>query len=229
MFGSIVSGALGMIGANKQNKAIAKANQQNRDMQYDFAKNSLQWKADDARAAGLHPLAALGAQGYSPTIGSMPESVQPDYSSAAANISNAISNRRAQSQAQKQLNMENARNNMVAYAQVQKELAQAQLYKAQAGDITQQQLAASALARTGQEQKRDDLTLVMPGGTIKGNPKHTPTETVEQEYGGIASEIYGLNRVFGEIGQWLGSSAAKSRLNPDVYRKGKRLTRRGYR
>lgn len=232
MWGSIIGGAISMLGsrsaAKKQNQATAEANKANRDMQYDFAQNSLQWKTQDAKKAGLHPLAALGAQGYSPTIGSMPESAQADYSTAASNIGNAISNSQARKQAQQQLNMENSRNNMVAYAQVRKEMAQAKLYEAQAGDITQQQLGASALARTGQDQNRD-LSLVMPGGTIQGNPKHTPTSVVEDEYGGIASEIYGLNRVLGEAGQWLGSTAAKSRLNPNVYRKGKRLTRRGYR
>lgn len=31
-------------------------------MQYEFAKNGVQWRADDARQAGLHPLAALGMQ-----------------------------------------------------------------------------------------------------------------------------------------------------------------------
>lgn len=35
-----------------------------RERQTQFAQNSLQWKAEDARRAGLHPLAALGASGY---------------------------------------------------------------------------------------------------------------------------------------------------------------------
>lgn len=38
------------------------------EMQREFAKNSIRWKTEDAVAAGLHPLAAIGAQGtsYSP-------------------------------------------------------------------------------------------------------------------------------------------------------------------
>lgn len=34
-------------------------------LQREFAKNSIRWKVEDAKAAGLHPLAAIGASGYS--------------------------------------------------------------------------------------------------------------------------------------------------------------------
>lgn len=42
-----------------------KATHEQMDFQREFAQMGLQWKADDARRAGLHPLAALGASGYS--------------------------------------------------------------------------------------------------------------------------------------------------------------------
>ena len=35
--------------------------------QYEFAQNTIQWKVEDAKAAGVHPLFALGAQTQSPT------------------------------------------------------------------------------------------------------------------------------------------------------------------
>ena len=35
-------------------------------MQYDFAKNQIQWRVDDAKKAGLHPLYALGASPMTP-------------------------------------------------------------------------------------------------------------------------------------------------------------------
>lgn len=42
----------------------------NRDMQREFAQKGIRWKVEDARAAGLHPLAALGAQtsSFQPTF-----------------------------------------------------------------------------------------------------------------------------------------------------------------
>lgn len=36
-----------------------------RDIQREFAQNGVQWRVNDARAAGIHPLAALGMQGAS--------------------------------------------------------------------------------------------------------------------------------------------------------------------
>lgn len=51
------------IEAAKLNIAAQKeANAQNYAMQKEFAQHGIQWKAADARLAGLHPLAALGAQ-----------------------------------------------------------------------------------------------------------------------------------------------------------------------
>lgn len=67
-FGSIVGSALGAVGslaggliANQSQNQLA---QQNYAAQKEFAQNGIRWKVADAKAAGLHPLAALGAQGY---------------------------------------------------------------------------------------------------------------------------------------------------------------------
>lgn len=47
----------------------------NRRMQYDFAQNSIKWRVNDAKEAGIHPLAALGIS---------PSSASPVYSSSQA-------------------------------------------------------------------------------------------------------------------------------------------------
>lgn len=51
--------------------------------QKEFAQNAIQWRVADAKAAGLHPLAALGASplGFSPSFsGGIPSSSDWDYS-----------------------------------------------------------------------------------------------------------------------------------------------------
>lgn len=63
----------GMMGSNEKEKDRQFQLQQaakNEALQREFAQNSIRWKVEDAKAAGLHPLAALGTQsaGYSPTI-----------------------------------------------------------------------------------------------------------------------------------------------------------------
>jgi len=43
---------------------------QNIQLQKDFAQHGIRWRVEDAKAAGIHPLAAVGAAGasYSPSI-----------------------------------------------------------------------------------------------------------------------------------------------------------------
>jgi len=78
--GSVVSGILGNRQANKQ-----------MDMQKEFAQEGVQWKVADAKAAGVHPMAALGMQpfNYSPVMAGT-----PDFGAAlgdmGANIDRAV-------------------------------------------------------------------------------------------------------------------------------------------
>lgn len=73
--GSIVGGAIGAVGSLLGGNMAAN-NQQalagmNYEAQKEFAQNGIRWKVADAKAAGIHPLYALGAstQGYSPSGG----------------------------------------------------------------------------------------------------------------------------------------------------------------
>lgn len=59
---------------NWRNDDLANA-EKNRQMQYEFAQNGIRWRVADAKAAGLHPLAALGMSGASAT----PIAIGPGY------------------------------------------------------------------------------------------------------------------------------------------------------
>lgn len=72
---SILGGDRNRRDAEKYNWDQVKLSKQNMAMQKEFAKHGIRWKVEDAKAAGLHPLAALGANtmsfspvrvGYSP-------------------------------------------------------------------------------------------------------------------------------------------------------------------
>lgn len=63
--------ALGSVFGNKiSSDAAAEQNEQNRKSQEEFAKMGIRWRVEDAKAAGIHPLAALGAQtvSYTPSF-----------------------------------------------------------------------------------------------------------------------------------------------------------------
>lgn len=73
----------GILGSNDKAK--------DRKLQKEFAQNSIRWKVDDAKAAGLHPLAALGAQttSYAPVSVGGP-SIASSLAGAGQDISRAV-------------------------------------------------------------------------------------------------------------------------------------------
>lgn len=100
MIGELISGAANLIGGGinwltgKSNREEqSRVAQQNIQMQKDFAQNGVRWKVDDARAAGVHPLFALGANthSFSPvSVGSSSDSsVGDSIASAGQNIGRA--------------------------------------------------------------------------------------------------------------------------------------------
>lgn len=63
----------------------------NRAQQREFAQNSIQWRVNDARAAGIHPMYALGAPTMSPAIQTMQDPLGASISSMGQDISRAMS------------------------------------------------------------------------------------------------------------------------------------------
>lgn len=60
--GNVLGRAVGGLFGDKSNGEMANMNA---DMQREFAQNGIRWKVEDARAAGIHPMYALGAQTHS--------------------------------------------------------------------------------------------------------------------------------------------------------------------
>lgn len=60
--GSIAGGLLGSSSAKKQSKISAAIARESLQLQQDMAKHGIRWRVEDAKAAGVHPLYALGAQ-----------------------------------------------------------------------------------------------------------------------------------------------------------------------
>lgn len=87
MLGSIIGAVGSLIGGQSAKK---EARRQER-VQREFAQHGIRWKVDDARAAGLHPLAALGAS----TSSYQPVAVgDSGYASAGQDLGRAIDSTR---------------------------------------------------------------------------------------------------------------------------------------
>ena len=96
--GSIAGGALGLLGSSQANAANAAAANLSYQQQKEFAQNGIRWRVADAKAAGIHPLAALGAMpaNYTPAAS---VANPPDFSflaDAGQSIGRAMDAKRTQ-------------------------------------------------------------------------------------------------------------------------------------
>lgn len=68
---SLLGGFLARDAQKDANDRAVAEKEKDRALSREFAQNGIRWRADDARAAGIHPLAALGASGSSYSGSSM--------------------------------------------------------------------------------------------------------------------------------------------------------------
>lgn len=115
--GSAADLAAGIMGAD----ATRDANRRNEALQREFAQYGIRWKVEDAKAAGLHPLAALGANTMSFTPSQVGDTALPtSISNMGQNISRAINaTRTSDERAMSHLTIE--------HAQLENELLRSQI------------------------------------------------------------------------------------------------------
>lgn len=181
---SLAGGALDFGQSDDIAKRNSREAQLDRAHQRQFAQHGIQWRVNDARAAGVHPLVALGAQlnqGTPTAIGT------GNTGSAKGDAIRAAGAAIAESLARRD-----------------KEKAETRLLNAQA-DFTEQQAADSQLARMNQMQVND---VVVPEFHEVNDPQYTPrlniggipirtapttdAQTLEDRYGEFGGSALGL-------------------------------------
>jgi len=99
MLGEVISAGANLLGGILGSRSADKNAKRNIQLQKDFAQQGIRWKVADAKAAGIHPLAALGAQtmSFSPvTAGS--DMLATGISGAGQDISRAVNATRSNSE-----------------------------------------------------------------------------------------------------------------------------------
>jgi len=86
MLGALIGAGASLASSLLGNKENAKARNQEYQQQKEFAQSGIQWKAEDARKAGIHPLYAMGAN----TVSYAPQSVGGSDFSGLANAGQEI-------------------------------------------------------------------------------------------------------------------------------------------
>lgn len=81
------SGVIGGLISNAHNRAQAERNDR---LQREYAQHGVQWKVEDAKRAGIHPIYALGAPTISYSPQSVGDSLGPAISNAGQSIGRAI-------------------------------------------------------------------------------------------------------------------------------------------
>lgn len=95
--GSIASGVIGANASEKNNERLIADKEEDRRLQKEFAQHGVRWKVEDAAAAGVHPLYALGANtvSYAPSsLGLQASNPASGLASAGQDISRALNTTR---------------------------------------------------------------------------------------------------------------------------------------
>lgn len=87
---AVIAGAAALAGGALGNENNRKSTHEQMDMQREFAQQGIRWKVADARAAGIHPLFALGANTHSPAPIAMQDSLGPALAQGGQDIARAM-------------------------------------------------------------------------------------------------------------------------------------------
>lgn len=119
--------------AQDQAQSAERQQQANLEAQREFAQHGIRWKVEDAKAAGLHPLYAIGSAGasYAPN----PITVTDGMGKAMANMGQNVSNAIARSQTQEEHRMRELQEELLK-AQIDQTRAHADYYRAQSPLVT---------------------------------------------------------------------------------------------
>lgn len=255
--GAVLPAATSILGGLRSDKGAKAANEQaaalareNIALQKQFAQEGIRWRVKDARAAGVHPLFALGAntQSFSPVYSAF-DNAKAGSGRGIANAGQAIGNVLQNMQqpvalpqgatvfplgsgwphytdpktgkavpyspAQADMyydSLQRRANLSLTEAMTQAELAQARVASqpGRSGRGLEQQLSgARATAEAQDMADMGRLKVRWPDGSQSVIPAGTPQEVIEQIYGGVVGEAYGVARFVGEGWQALKKIVAR--------------------
>ena len=216
-FGEAVLGSGLLGGSDGPSKTLARKQYR---LQNKIAHEGIRMRVADAKAAGIHPLYALGAG--TPTASATPiMDGDPGRNTAEAAI-RAGTNFLAKREAEKRQAWQDDLYNSQVQSQIKANNALANLRTAQTGETVQRALLASQAARLKQNADRSPSSIVLPSGSEMAVGLGDSAELVEQEYGGAAGEITGGYRFLRDTGRHagkiIGNKYGKTLGTPQDYR-----------
>lgn len=191
--GAVAGGLLGLAGQRESAASAEKLNQLNYEHQKEFAQNGIRWRVEDAKAAGLHPLAALGSAGasYSPSV---VVGDSPDYSflaQAGQGIGRAIDAKRTEKERAAQQAKQDAVFKMeMEGRQLDNENKRLQ-NKALTQDIALQFARSAEFASRTRQQVPAMPSLSGDGVVVSGQRESYPTGQTQVEISKVPTSVRG--------------------------------------
>ncbi len=224
LFGKVADTVGNIIGRKKDRDESSRQFDTNIAQQEKFAKNAIQWRTEDAKKAGLHPLAALGSQGISHSPVYSNGSVSNDL--GFGEIGDSVDRMLPNKEAQKQQNLSND----LTQAQIDQTKAEtAKILKETAsmgqspfhsliGSGVNGSPSAFATGMHGQASSMNPgidiqnsfselLPMVTPDGRATLKPNDKLSELLENE-GFLSALSYSVGRFFDQDEKYLNSTNA---------------------
>lgn len=158
------------------------------ELQREFAQNGLRWKVEDAKRAGIHPLAALGATGasYSP-VGLGDNDLSAVGSAVGQDFSRAVDATRTKPE---RLGAVGAKMEALG---LERASLENDLLRAQILDITRPRTPPFPMADTSYNVPGQPGSGIKIGGsTVEFSPHMSDAQVAEDRYGDLVQMLYGV-------------------------------------
>lgn len=178
-WGALLSAGGSLLGGWMSQNQADKTNEANLQAAREFAQNRVSWTVNDAKKAGIHPLAALGAQTFNPPTFQV--AGQSPMGNAIADGAKAFADAFAQEQLATQK------------ATTEKTLAEAELARATSRTVIQK-AAASETPKVGPWQTYVDpgyREILIEGKPFRVSTDSVPADEIQKEYDDWVSGLYG--------------------------------------
>lgn len=159
-------------------------------LQREFAQNGIRWKVEDAKAAGIHPLYALGAS----TAQYSPISVGTDFASQGQNLGRAIDSMRTPAEKQSAF-AKTVEGLTLDKMGLENEVLRSQLRNINAAGTGPGMPGTTMMAGQGNATTK----MTVDGIPITVDLKNTPAQDAENQYGEIGGELFGVGNFVSDV------------------------------
>lgn len=208
---SAVASMAPLIGAGIDWLSGRQQSQENTAAQKEFAQNGIRWRVEDAKAAGIHPLYALGAQ----TSSFSPVSVGSNFAAAGQDISRSVDAART---APERTDARIAALSLER-AGLENDLLRAQIASTvtrlnQGGQVGPPLPVMSSEGPVPVGPPTANQPIHFNGLTMPANPNMSPSQDVENRYGDVVQELYGMGAFGADVAEMVKRAIRSSSLDP---------------